>query len=106
MPFARFYADGGSGSSTNSSVSITSVMDSSGANEPGWWSAKLEAGGGWTNPTAPGRSAPLRSGTRIHYESFLSHQKAAINKHPTAKKIKAKDEAQELQPRNENPGSQ
>jgi GNAT superfamily N-acetyltransferase len=52
--------------------------------------------------TLTGRSAPLRSGTRLQYESFLSHQKAANNKQATAKNIKTKGEAQELQPRNEN----
>jgi hypothetical protein len=55
--------------------------------------------------TLTGRSAPLRSGTRLQYESFLSHQKAANNKQPPTKSIKTKGEAQELQPRNENQGS-
>ena len=55
--------------------------------------------------TFTGMSAPLRSGTRLQYESFLSHQKAAINEQLKAKNIKTKDEAQELHPRNENPGS-
>lgn len=55
--------------------------------------------------TLTGRSAPLRSGTRLQYESCLSHQKAAINKQPESQKIKTEDEAQELQPRSENPSS-
>ena len=56
--------------------------------------------------TLTGKSAPLRSSLALQYESFLNHQKAAINKQPKAKNIKTKDEAQELQPRSENPGNQ